>query len=106
MATDDEKIFTEEFVKQVRAKLTEEVDKLADKSVLDEREYNKWLTNDAYFIRYVKRKHGDINATIPFLINVLKWRQTMGVSELTEDSFPVEFYDSGERLSCELNGIN
>ena len=86
--------YTPELVQEIREGLKEEVSKL-DPSCYDEQEYQRFLSDDSYFVRYIKRKRGDVPATIPFLIGVLKWRQSFGISQLTETSFPREFYDIG-----------
>jgi len=87
----------EGFLDTVRAKLIEEYTSLPEesKSLLDEVEYQSWLDDAYYFERYVKRKKGDLSATIPFLLDVLKWKKKLGLSHLTEKSFPKEFFDFG-----------
>jgi hypothetical protein len=87
----------EGFVQTVREKLIEEYGKLGEETVnlLDDKEYQRFLSDDYYFARHIKRKKGDLEATIPFLIDVLKWRKKEGLSQLTETSFPKEFYEFG-----------
>lgn len=92
MATEVE--YTPELIVEIRNKLKEEVSAL-DPSCYDELEYQRFLSDDEYFKKYIKRKRGDVAATVPFLIGVLKWRQSFGISQLTETSFPREFYDIG-----------
>lgn len=85
------------FLQSVREKLMQEYQSLSEDTIilLDKVEYQRFLTDDPYFERYVKRKKGDLEATIPFLIEVLKWRKKLDLSQLTEKSFPKEFYDFG-----------
>lgn len=92
MATEVE--YRQELIDEIRKELKEDVSKL-DPSTYDEVEYQRFLSDDNYFKRYIRRKRGDVAATIPFLIGVLKWRQSLGISNLTETSFPREFYDIG-----------
>lgn len=87
--------YSAEFVHSVRQRLQEELDKIEDKTLLDERECQRFLQDDDYFLHYIKRKKGDVEATIAFLIEILKWRKRLGVSDLSEKSFPKEFYDFG-----------
>lgn len=87
----------EGFLAIARDKLIAEYESLPEETakLLDEQEYQRFLTDDYYFERYIKRKKGDLAATIPFLIDVLKWRKREGLSQLTEKSFPKEFYEFG-----------
>lgn len=87
----------EGFLETVREKLVEEYSKLSETEVdlLDQVEYQRFLTDSYYFERYVKRKKGDLTATVPFLLDVLRWRKKLGLSQLHEKSFPKEFYDFG-----------
>ena len=94
MATEVEE-YSAEFLQSVRQRLTEEVDRLEDKGCLDDREYQRFLTDDAYLKHYVKRKKGALDPSVTFLLEVLKWRQRLGISDLSEKSFPKEFYDFG-----------
>lgn len=87
--------YTDEFLASVRAKLKEEIEKAEDRSLYDEKEYQKYLSDDEYFIHYVKRKKGDLNASVKFLLEVLMWKKSMGISDLHDKSFPKEFYDFG-----------
>lgn len=92
MATEVE--YTAELVQEIREKLKEDVSKL-EKSCYDEQEYQRFMSDDDYFKRYIRRKRGNVSTTIPFLVGVLKWRQSFGISQLTEETFPREFYDIG-----------
>lgn len=90
--------YSADFLHSVRQRLTEEVDKSSDEertTTYDEKEYHKFLTDDDYFKHYIKRKKGDLEASVAFLIEILKWRKRLGISDLTERSFPKEFYDFG-----------
>lgn len=88
--------YTADFIQSVRQRLQEEVEKLEDRTtILDEKEYQRFLTDDAYFTHYIRRKKGDLEATTPFLLEILKWRKRLAISDLTEKSFPKEFYDFG-----------
>lgn len=85
--------YTDEFIKDMKDKLIAEVTSSPDE--YDSKLYNRWLNDDALFLRYMKRKRGDASATITFLQEVLRWHLKYGISDLTEQSFPKEFYDFG-----------
>ncbi|KAI1292885.1 Motile sperm domain-containing protein 2 [Halotydeus destructor] len=85
--------YSKDTLVQVRSKLKEEHDKSAE--LFDEKEYNRLVEDDQHLSRYMKRKKGDPVLSVPFLVNLLKWRKSFGISDLTEQSFPREFYDLG-----------
>ena len=87
--------YSADFLHSVRQRLTEEIEKSEDKTMYDEKEYQKYLSDDDYFKHYIRRKKGDLEASVTFLIEILKWRKRLSISDLTERSFPKEFYDFG-----------
>lgn len=87
--------YSADFLKSVRQRLAEEIEKIDDRSLIDEPEYQRYLQDDDYFKHYIKRKKGDLEASVTFLVEILKWRKRLGISDLTERSFPKEFYDFG-----------
>lgn len=91
--TSNEFEYTEDFLNSVKSRLSEEVTKSPDE--FDSALYDEWLKDGPLFLRYVKRKRGDLNATVAFLVEILRWRKKNGISSLTELSFPKEFYDFG-----------
>jgi len=87
---------TPEFLHSICDSLKKEIEGIPDhETLLDLEEYNRWLSDEWTFSRYVKRKRGDVQATLYFLIEVLKWRRRIGISQLSEKSFPKEFFDFG-----------
>lgn len=85
--------YTEEFIKNVKERISEEIEKSPEE--FDSILYKQWLSDENLFLRYVKRKRGDLNGTITFLLEILRWRKKNSISTLTELSFPKEFYDFG-----------
>ena len=57
--------------------------------------FKRWINDDALFLRHVKCKSRNLDEAVPYLLDVLRWRKKFNVSELTETSFPKEFYESG-----------
>lgn len=80
-----------EFLTSVKDSLCDEVSKCPDD--YDSVILNQWFNDVDYFLRYVKRKRGDLNSTVLFLLEILRWRKKNNISNLTELSFPKEFYD-------------
>lgn len=85
--------YTNEFLTSIKDRISEEISKLPEE--FDSILYNEWMNDETLFLRYVKRKRGDLAATIPFLLEILRWREKNSISKLTELSFPKEFYDFG-----------
>ena len=85
--------YTEQFIQEIKDKVASEVSSSSDE--YDLKLYDRWLNDCELFLRYIKRKRGDTHSTITFLLEVLRWRLKHGISDLTEQSFPKEFYDFG-----------
>lgn len=85
--------YTQQFIQEIKDKITSEVSTSPDE--YDTKLYDRWLSDEELFLRYVKRKRGDTSATITFLLEVLRWRLKHGISHLNDQSFPKEFYDFG-----------
>ncbi|XP_053202939.1 motile sperm domain-containing protein 2-like [Panonychus citri] len=85
--------YPEETLTQVRSKLRE---KLSNRlTEIDVNLLDRLMVDDLLLRRYIKRRNGDIETSVPFLCSVLEWRKRMGFPELTETSFPSEFYEVG-----------
>lgn len=98
--------YSADFLASVRQRLREEVDKSEDKTVYDDQEYQKYQSDDDYLKHYIRRKKGDLEASVTFLIEILKWRKKLSLSDLTDRSFPKEFYDFGgiHVYGCDIEG--
>lgn len=85
--------YPEETLKSVRSKL---VEKLSNKrSEIDSALLDRLMNDDLLLRRYIKRRNGDPETSVTFISSVLEWRKRMGLPDLTETSFPSEFYEVG-----------
>ena len=79
-------------LKKIRERLEDEIESDYDRDV-DEKELQRFLTDDEYIRRYIRRMKGDVKKSTEFLLSVLEWRKSYGINKLTESSFPKEFWD-------------
>jgi len=63
-------------------------------------------TKDHTVRRYLESRKCDIDEAFKMMVNSMKWRKTLGVKSLNEDSFPREYYQIGGVFTYgkDLNG--
>ena len=93
MTYPDEETYTDDFLCNVKSHLRDEMIKSPDQ--YDTSMYDRWVRDESLFLRYVRRQKGNFDATVAFLLSILQWRQSNGISLLTDASFPREFYEIG-----------
>ena len=52
-------------------------------------------TNDRLLCRYMRRKRGCVEQSIPFVFEALQWRKRQQVLTMSEHEFPKEFFEIG-----------
>lgn len=85
--------YPEEVLSSVRKKLVDIAQECSDK--LDNELLQRLLHEDPLLNRYLRRRNGEVEAGFNFIRSALEWRKRLGISELTDLSFPTEFYQVG-----------
>jgi hypothetical protein len=71
-----------------------------------EEDVNDIRTKDWAVRRYLQSRKCDVDEALKMMINAMKWRKTIGINKLNENSFPREYYQIGGVFTYgkDLNG--
>lgn len=78
---------------QVRQKVQQLASSMID--VVEEEDIRMLIEDDHLLRRYMRRKRGDVNASVEFIWEALQWRKKQNILSLNEYEFPREFYEVG-----------
>lgn len=61
----------------------------------DEKDIDNIRNNDVILRRFLQAKNANVDEALKMMITAMKWRKTLGVNNLNEETFPREYYQMG-----------
>lgn len=85
--------YSAESLASVRALVQAQAD--ASPGTVESGDLRRLQTDDRLLSRYMRRKRGNVEQSVAFIVDALQWRQKQSIATLSEREFPREFFEIG-----------